>query len=125
MEIIPLSTIELRQKSSDTRIKSGSAELDEMCGGGFFRDSIVLVSGATGTGKTLLTAEFMEGGVASNERCLLFAFEESREQLFRNATGWGFDLAAMEDAGQLKPRTFSMISEGCSSKVTNTPGSSN
>ena len=102
VEIIPLSTIELRQKSSDTRIKSGSAELDEMCGGGFFRDSIVLVSGATGTGKTLLTAEFMEGGVASNERCLLFAFEESREQLFRNATGWGFDLAAMEDAGQLK-----------------------
>ena len=35
------------------RVTSGNAELDRMCGGGFFRDSIILVSGPTGTGKTL------------------------------------------------------------------------
>ncbi|MEG3437546.1 circadian clock protein KaiC [Pannus brasiliensis CCIBt3594] len=100
--IIPLSAIELEQKSSNIRITSGSAELDRMCGGGFFRDSIILVSGATGTGKTLMVTEFMEGGVKNNERCLIFAFEESREQLFRNATGWGVDYDRMEKEGKLK-----------------------
>ncbi|MEZ4638691.1 MAG: circadian clock protein KaiC [Caldilineaceae bacterium] len=99
---VPLSAIELRQRSSDSRISSGSAELDAMCGGGFFRDSISLVSGATGTGKTLLVSHFMAGGAANQERCLLFAFEESREQLFRNAIGWGFDFEQMEAENKLK-----------------------
>jgi circadian clock protein KaiC len=100
--VIPLSAIELKQRSSDFRITSGNQELDALCGGGFFRDSIVLVSGATGTGKTLLTTEFLAGGVKNGERCLLFAFEESREQLFRNATGWGIDFDRMEAEGKLR-----------------------
>lgn len=100
--IIPLSAIELKQKSTDIRITSGNIELDKMCGGGFFRDSVVLVSGATGTGKTLMVTNFMAGGANNGERCLLFAFEESREQLFRNATGWGVDFDQMEREGKLK-----------------------
>jgi circadian clock protein KaiC len=100
--VIPLSALELQQKSSQQRVTSGNPELDSMCGGGFFRDSIVLVSGPTGSGKTLITTSFMAGGAAVGERCLLFAFEESREQLIRNASGWGMDFAAMEEAGRLK-----------------------
>jgi circadian clock protein KaiC len=100
--VLPLSAIELGQHSSNVRITSGVAELDAMCGGGFFRDSIILVSGATGTGKTLTVTEFVEGGVAAGERCLLFAFEESREQLGRNAIGWGVDFDAMEREGKLR-----------------------
>lgn len=100
--VIPLSSLELRQKSSDVRITSGNLALDQMCGGGFFRDSIILVSGATGTGKTLISTEFIAGGVENDERCLLFAYEESREQLFRNAIGWGRDFEQMEREGKLK-----------------------
>jgi len=102
VEVIPLSAMELKQKSSNIRISSGITELDQMCGGGFFRDSVILVSGATGTGKTLVVTQFMDGGVKNGERCLLFAFEESREQLFRNATGWGVDFETMEAQGQLQ-----------------------
>ncbi len=100
--VIPLSAIELRQKSSNRRVTSGNEELDRMCGGGFFRDSILLVSGATGTGKTLMTTEFIAGGINNGERCLLFAFEESREQLFRNAIGWGVDFEQMEAEDKLR-----------------------
>jgi circadian clock protein KaiC len=100
--VIPLSAMQLQQKSSNLRITSGNPELDQMCGGGFFRDSVILVSGATGTGKTLMVTEFMAGGANNGELCLLFAFEESREQLFRNATGWGIDFEKMEEEGQLR-----------------------
>jgi circadian clock protein KaiC len=104
--VIPLSGIELTQSSSSVRLTSGNTTLDQMCGGGFFRDSIVLVSGATGTGKTLTVTQFMAGGVGAGERCLLFAFEESRDQLFRNAAAWGVDFARMEREGSLKVVAF-------------------
>ena len=100
--VIPLSGIELTQTSSSKRITSGVERLDEMCGGGIFRDSILLISGATGTGKTLLVTQFMAGGFDAGERCLLFAFEESKDQLFRNAAAWGFDFEAMEKSGRLR-----------------------
>ena len=102
INVLPLSGIELTQRSSTTRIHSGIDELDQMCGGGFFRDSIVLVSGATGTGKTLLVTQYMAGGFANDERCLLFAFEESRDQLVRNAAAWGVDFEGMEQQERLK-----------------------
>ncbi len=100
--VIPLSAMELVQRSSNVRITSGNTELDKMCGGGFFRDSIILVSGATGTGKTLMSTNFIAGGAKNDEKCLLFAFEESRDQLFRNAIGWGVDFERMEKQGSLK-----------------------
>ena len=100
--VIPLSAMHLSMKSSNVRISSGNRALDEMCGGGLFRDSVTLVSGATGTGKTLTVTQFLQGGASNREKCLLLAFEESRDQLVRNATGWGFDFEQMERDGQLK-----------------------
>ncbi|MER9898372.1 circadian clock protein KaiC [Mesorhizobium sp. M0130] len=99
---VPLSSLRLEQQSSTKRVTSGNPELDMMCGGGFFRDSVTLVSGATGTGKTLLVTNFLAGGAAAGERALLVGYEESRGQLFRNARGWGVDFEAMEADGRLK-----------------------
>ena len=99
--VIPLSQIELTQSSSTVRVTSGVKELDKMCGGGFFRDSVILASGASGTGKTLLVTQFMSGGYRAKERSLLFAFEESKDQLFRNAAAWGMDFKAMEQKERL------------------------
>lgn len=99
---VPLSSLRLEQQSSMVRVTSGNSEIDDMCGGGFFRDSVTLVSGATGTGKTLLVTNFLAGGVAAGEKAILFGYEESRGQLFRNAAGWGVDFARMEEEGRLK-----------------------
>ena len=100
--VIPLSAMHLSMKSSSVRISSGNVQLDEMCGGGLFRDSVTLVSGATGTGKTLTVTQFLQGGAFHGERCLLLAFEESRDQLARNATGWGVDFGKLEKEGLLR-----------------------
>ncbi|HJP58797.1 MAG TPA: circadian clock protein KaiC [Gemmatimonadaceae bacterium] len=100
--VIPLSAMQLSMKSSNVRISSGNPDLDDMCGGGFFRDSVTLVAGATGTGKTLTVTQFLQGGATNGEKCLLLAFEESRDQLVRNANGWGFDFEKMERDGMLR-----------------------
>ena len=63
---------------------------------------MTLVSGATGTGKTLTVTQFLAGGAKDGERCLLLAFEESRDQLARNATGWGVDFDKLEKEGLLR-----------------------
>ena len=102
LTIIPLSAIELKQKSSDIRVSSGVRELDKMCGGGMYRDSIILASGATGTGKTLMVAQYVKAAIESGERALLFGAEESREQLTRNAASWGVDFEKAEKDGLLR-----------------------
>jgi len=112
MVVIPLSAIELTQKSSNIRVTSGNSEMDKMCDGGFFRDSIILLSGATGTGKTLMATEFIAGGVGANEKAMFFAFEESRAQIFRNAKSWGYDLEQMEKDGKLEVAGIYPESEG-------------
>ncbi|MEC4805340.1 MAG: circadian clock protein KaiC [Jaaginema sp. PMC 1079.18] len=102
INIFPLGAMRLTQKSSNVRISSGVKTLDEMCGGGFFKDSIILATGATGTGKTLLVSNFLQEGCKQGERAILFAYEESRAQLSRNANSWGVNFDAMEQKGLLK-----------------------
>ncbi|MFQ4138894.1 circadian clock protein KaiC [Nodosilinea sp. PGN35] len=102
INIFPLGAMQLTQRSSNARVSSGVPTLDEMCGGGFFKDSIILATGATGTGKTLLVSKFLVDGCKNGERAILFAYEESRAQLSRNAYSWGVDFEAMEEQGLLK-----------------------
>lgn len=102
IHIIPLSAAELKQSSSNIRVSSGNANLDEMTSGGFFRDAIVLVSGPTGSGKTLMSTTFTGAACRNGERVLLLAYEESREQLLRNAQSWNEDFSEYEERGLLK-----------------------
>ena len=102
INIFPLGAMRLTQRSSNVRVSSGIQTLDELCGGGFFKDSIILATGATGTGKTLLVSKFLEEGCRRGEKSILFAYEESRAQLSRNASSWGINFEEMEQKGLLK-----------------------
>lgn len=48
-----------------------------------------------------MSTEFL-AAAQKPERCLLFAYEESRDQLIRNAAGWGLNFQEMEEDGRLK-----------------------
>ncbi|NEO61010.1 MAG: circadian clock protein KaiC [Moorea sp. SIO4G2] len=102
INIFPLGAMRLTQRSSMARVSSGINTLDVMCGGGFFKDSIILATGATGTGKTLLVSKFIENACIQGDRAILFAYEESRAQLSRNASSWGINFEEMEQKGLLK-----------------------
>lgn len=102
MVVVPVPAFTLRQKLTTKRMTSGNAGLDAMLGGGLFRDNVVLLTGPTGTGKSMLISAFIAGGGGARERSLLFAFEESREQVLRNALGQSKRLLALEKKGLVR-----------------------
>ena len=99
--VVPVAVSSIGYGTSTRRHSTGVAALDEMLHGGLFEKSLWLVAGPTGAGKSLLAAHFVAGGVDAGQRALLHSFEESRDQLIRNAAACGIDLAAMEEAGRL------------------------
>ncbi len=100
--VVPVAISSIGYASSTRRLSCGVEPLDTMLGGGLFEKSLWLVAGATGTGKSLLAAQFVAGGVRAGERCLLHSFEESHDQLVRNGRAWGIDLEEMESDGRLR-----------------------
>ena len=100
--VVPHEGIDFGYGTSTTRLSAGNERLDAMLNGGLFDKSLVLVSGATGTGKSLAATQFIAGGAQNGEKALLLSFEESRDQLARNAAGWGLDFDAMERDGRLR-----------------------
>jgi circadian clock protein KaiC len=73
--------------------------LDEMLGGGLTAQSMTVVAGSVGTGKTSLGLQFLAAGVSRGEPGLFLGFHETYEQLLAKAAGIGFDLAGAEAAG--------------------------
>ncbi|HUF33061.1 MAG TPA: circadian clock protein KaiC [Acidimicrobiales bacterium] len=100
--IASLAELELTHPCSDTRISLGNPDVDDMCHGGAMKDSVILVSGPTGTGKSLLAMEFAAAATDDDGRCLMINFEESAQQLTRNARGWGHDLDALQADGRIR-----------------------
>ena len=87
---------------SDKRVPTGIKGLDEMISGGFLEGSSILVRGAPGTGKTLLSLQFLvHGATQCDEPGLLISFEEFPQSLHRDAESLGWDLARLEQEGKL------------------------
>ena len=83
--------------------RAGSAVegMDEMLGGGLFESTSTLISGATGSGKTLLAQSFLVEGARRGEPGLLVSFEESARQIARNSEALGWDLEDLIRRGLL------------------------
>lgn len=102
LAVVPASSIETGRPASAERISLGVPELDLMCTGGIYRDSLLLISGATGSGKSLLAAHFAAAGLAAGERVILFSFEENAAQIIRNTAACGVDLGRPSEEGRLR-----------------------
>lgn len=103
ISVVPITSAGLAHKTSSEPVSSGIPGLDLMLGaGGFYRASSILVTGGSGTGKTIFGAQFAEATCRRGERCLLFTFEESPAQLVRNVRSVGIDLRPHIDTELLR-----------------------
>jgi circadian clock protein KaiC len=102
----PVSGVTLDYAASTERVSTGIRDLDVMLGGGgVYRGSSVLLSGTAGTGKTSISASFIDAACRRGERCVFFSFEESSDQIVRDLRSIGLDLQPWIDAGQLVIRS--------------------
>lgn len=75
---------------------TGIQGLDEITQGGLPKGRPTLICGSAGCGKTLLAMEFLvRGAVEFNEPGVFIAFEENADELTKNVSSLGFDLAEL------------------------------
>ena len=77
----------------EPRCKTGIEKLDALLGDGIPRGSSLLVAGVAGTGKTIVSLEFIYRGALAGEKGILFSFEETKERLLAHGKkmGWALD----------------------------------
>ncbi len=72
---------------------TGITGFDEITGGGLPRSRTTLLLGGPGSGKTILSLQFLVHGAQNcNEPGIFVAFEESSERIVSNAESFGWDL---------------------------------
>jgi circadian clock protein KaiC len=88
-------------RRADTRLSTGVKELDELMGGGIPAGDSVMVTGPTGSGKTILATQFIAAGIARGECGVIAVFEEHPDSYIQRARSLGFPLDEMIAAGKL------------------------
>lgn len=84
------------------RIATGIPGLDELVGGGFPKGSLILLSGAPGSGKTNFAAHFLHRGAMTGERGIYFSLAESKQTFLNNMSTFGLDFEKLERDNKFK-----------------------
>ncbi len=94
------------------RTKTGIQGLDKALNGGIPQGNIVLVAGGAGTGKSTLCLQFAyNGATLFGEKSLYVSTEQNKEELYKQADGFGWRLDALEQR-QLMKIVYFDVTEG-------------
>lgn len=105
LRVFPRISLPVREEDRATprgRVSTGVAAVDEMMGGGIPRGDSVLVTGPSGSGKSVLATQFIAAGVSKGEPGVLVVFEEHPKEYVHRAEGLGFPLREMIGQGVLE-----------------------
>jgi len=84
------------------KLPTGIEGFDDICHGGLPIGRSTLISGTSGTGKTIFSLNFLCNGIRQfNEHGIFVTFEESPLDIIRNAASFGWDLQEMVDQDKL------------------------
>ncbi len=78
------------------KIRTGIPGLDKMLHGGLVPGRPYIVSGPPGSGKTILSVQFLREGLEGGERCLFVALEEPPNELKANLRSFRWNLDDLE-----------------------------
>jgi circadian clock protein KaiC len=81
--------------SSLAKDATGIEGFDEITGGGLPRGRPTLVCGGPGCGKTLFALQFLIHGAARGESGVFVTFEETEEDILKNAAALGYDVPGL------------------------------
>lgn len=98
LRVFPRISLPVREEDRATprgRVSTGIPAVDEMMGGGIPRGDSVLVTGPSGSGKSVLATQFIAEGAARGEPGVLVVFEEHPKEYIHRAQGLGFPLQEM------------------------------
>jgi circadian clock protein KaiC len=94
-------TIKFDYDESSNRISTGIQRLDEKISGGLPRNSITLISGTPGSGKTILCYHYLMAGLTNGENCLYLTSDERVNNILKQAYEVGFDFREWVDKEKL------------------------
>jgi len=69
------------------RVTTGLSRLDKLLKGGFPSETVILLSGGAGTGKTLIGLNFLIDGASKGEKCCYVSLNEDKGELLRACRG--------------------------------------
>ena len=92
-----------RPPSAPSLVKgaTGITGFDEITGGGLPQGRPTLVCGGPGCGKTLFALQFLVHGAAHGENGVFVTFEETEEDLLKNAASLGYDVPGLIERKRL------------------------
>ncbi|WP_292487856.1 ATPase domain-containing protein [Methanohalobium sp.] len=90
------------ETSQPERVSTEIPGLDDMLQGGFFTETVNVVSGNSGTGKTIFGSQFLYEGAKKGEKGMVIITSEESKSLVREMkTSFGWDLKEMEQQGYI------------------------
>ena len=107
IEVYPrLVAAEHRQQRVEATVSTGTAELDQLLGGGLARGSNTLFSGPSGVGKTTTAIACVRAALRRGEKAVYYLFDEGLSTLLVRSRALGLDVAEHLDSGQLEIKTL-------------------
>jgi circadian clock protein KaiC len=82
-------------------VRSGSAQLDSLLGGGLRRGTSALLIGPAGSGKSSVALSIAYNTARQGQRADLYAFDEGTESIIERASGIGIEIAPLIESGDI------------------------
>ncbi|HFL3896888.1 TPA: circadian clock protein KaiC [Legionella pneumophila] len=93
ISLLPITSTKLISITSDGYLSTGIKVLDKMLDNkGYQTGSQIIISGRSGTAKTLFAASFAQSAVRQGKKVLFISFEESPNDLIRHVKSINIDL---------------------------------
>ena len=84
------------------RIPSGIPGLDDLIEGGFIPKSVTMISGETGTGKTIFATQFIWNALCIGENGVFISLQQTPDEIKNDVAIFGRDFKRAEELGQCR-----------------------